>query len=163
MGNTNSASSPPYDWGEPVVEWFIKFFDNIIIIASLGAGFSFSIIVSDPADPPGKKRWPLKSGDVRFYLAISWALFVFAIGGAVAGSQVFQFYQTSIIKRLNDGSRTMLNAVSLVSITLQLLVIVAFMLDERVIAAYVGAVGWSTLAITAGFGLAAIVSWVWKL
>ena len=53
--------------------------------------------------------------------------------------------------------------VSLVSITLQLLVIVAFMLDERVIAAYVDAVGWPTFAITGGFGLAAIVSWMWKL
>ena len=163
MGNTNSgtSSSSPHDWGDPVVEWFIKFFDNIIIIASLGAGFSFSIIISDPAKPPAHKRWCLSSDDVRFYLAISWALFVFAIGGAVAGSQIFQFYKTTIIKMLNDGTRkTMPIAVSLVSITLQLLVIVAFMLDELVVAAYVDAVGWSTFAITASFGLAAIGSWV---
>jgi hypothetical protein len=62
-------------------------------------------------------------------------LFVFAIGGAVAGSQLFLFYKNPIITRLNYGTRTMEIVVSLVSITLQLLVIVAFMLDERVIAA----------------------------
>jgi hypothetical protein len=163
MGNTNSASSPPYDWGEPVVEWFIKFFDNIVIIASLGAGFSFSIIISDPALPPANKRWCLTSDDVRFYLAVSWTLFVLAIGGAVAGSQLFQFYKPPLITKLNDSTKTMPIVVSLVSITLQLLVIVAFMLDERVIAAYVDAVGWSTFAITGGFGLTAIVSWLWKL
>ena len=165
MGDNNSgtSSSPSYKWGEPVVEWFNKFFDNIIIIASLGAGFSFSIIISDPAAPPVNKRWPLTSDDVRFYLAVSWSLFVFAIGGAVAGSLLFLFHKTTITTGLDDGTNAMPNVISLVSITLQLLVIVAFMLDVRVIAAYVDAVGWSTFTITAVFGLAAIVLWASKL
>ena len=79
------------------------------------------------------------------------------------GSQLFLFNRDPIITKLNDGTRTMPIAVSLVSITLQLLVIVAFMLDELVIAAYVDAVGWSTFAITACFGLVAIVFWALKL
>ena len=165
MDNNNSgtSSSPPYEWGEQAVELFIKFLDNIIIIASLGAGFSFSIIISDPAPPPVDKTWPLTSDDVRFYLAVSWTLFVFAIGGAVTGSQLLLSNSGSIVTMLNDGTRTMPIALSLVSITLQLLVIVAFMLDERVIAAYVDAVGWSTFAITGGFGLMAIVYWASNL
>lgn len=144
------------------VEWFNSFFNNIIIIASLGAGFSFSTILSVPTPPTGT-TWRLGSTGVQLYLAASWALFVFAIGIAVAASQAFKFNEAWLIEKLDCEHPATLVIISLVSLVLQLLMITAFLLVERVITAYVPSFGLIAFVITGIFGLVAVGVWLYKL
>jgi hypothetical protein len=149
-------------YGKVTVEWFNSFFGNIIIIASLGAGFSFSTILSVPTPPKGT-TWPIRSTGVQLSLAASGALFVFAIGIAVGASQVFKFNEARLIEKLDCEHRATLVVIGLVSLVLQLLIITAFLLVERVITAYVPSFGLIAFGITGLFGLVAVGLWSYKL
>jgi hypothetical protein len=155
MAEDGTARVPGKECGKVTVEWLNSFFGNTIIIASLGAGFSFSTILSVPT-PPTRTTWPLGYTGVQPFLAASWALLVFAIGIAVAASHAFKCNEARLIEKLDCENRPALVIIGLVSFVLQLLIITAFLLVERVITAYVPSFGLIAFGITGLFGLVAV-------
>ena len=77
--------------GEIRLKWFDSLFATVVGMSSLGAGFTFTIIFSDPAVPLHLK--PENEGkfkeDVRFLLSLSWFFFIAAIAQTSAASLLF--------------------------------------------------------------------------
>ena len=126
--------------------WFDGLFQGVIAIATLGAGFTFSVIV-DPAEPTYDREFGRER--VRFCLAISWLLFILALGCAAGGASLFKFHQviTWSVARW-------------VSLLVQLLPLAAFMATARAIAAYAGTVGWVSMGIIGAYALILLGFWV---
>lgn len=62
--------------GEKIMKWFEKLFQNMIVIASLGAGFSFSVVLA-PLEKIQNDRFSVQQ--VNTAVAVSWLLFVLAV------------------------------------------------------------------------------------
>ncbi|KAM7215689.1 hypothetical protein V8F06_008980 [Rhypophila decipiens] len=173
-GNTTASSQPvpttpstaqanPSFWS-----WFSEYLNAIIGIAALGGQITFTVIVSDIADPatlgtstssdgtpPGDVIFPKEK--VRFFIALSWLFFTATLGLAVVAKILFANGpgpNCSIIGRSSFswvyGALTLL---------LNALPIAAFLLLALATSAYVPVVGWVGVAFISLFGIAVLVLW----
>ncbi|KAJ9635131.1 hypothetical protein H2199_008617 [Coniosporium tulheliwenetii] len=98
--------------GETVIEWAKSFADIITTVAALGASLTFTVIVSDIADPKRLNPDGLATEarfdreTVRKILAIGWLLFVTAFGWAVLMSLVVRNASPKWIASYNRYDKT---------------------------------------------------------
>jgi hypothetical protein len=71
------------------MEWYDKLCQAVGGIATLGAGFTFTVIVSELAPPDPDDEAQGKKDHVRFCLALSWVLFVISLAFASFAGLLF--------------------------------------------------------------------------
>lgn len=145
--------------------WFNEYLNAIIGIAVLGGQITFTVIVSDIADPSTLGDPPFDAQvsvlfskeKVRFFVALSWLFFTASLGLAVVAKVLFANGPLSGTGRL--GSRAFNTIYGVLTLLLNALPIAAFLLLALAIAAYVPAVGWVGVTIIAIFGLFVLLLW----
>lgn len=140
---------------EEVLTWFDKLFEANLAIGTLGAGFTFSVIVSDLHDPSSSD---FTADQVRKLLALAWLLFVVAIGAACAASLLFTFQRNWFIDFAGHRRRKFATATT--SLVLQLLILAPFMVSGWAVKAYVGDVGLAAFILTGVFAGCAVLIWI---
>lgn len=181
-------ASPSQDSHEPtkaekVLTWWNTFTKAFVGISIFGASITFSIILSNFADPalpdPSKpnleKHVPFPLETVRVFLAVSWLLFVMVLGFAsVTGMLLIDPYlqdrfghqddvKKAMERRLKlpifEAEMTLATGLGLLSLALEGLTIAAFLFLSLAVASYVPVVGW----IGVGFisCMAAVVLYLW--
>ncbi|KIW69559.1 hypothetical protein PV04_05429 [Phialophora macrospora] len=71
------------------MEWYDKLCQAVGSIATLGAGFTFTVIVTELAPPDPNDSTREKKDHVRFCLALSWVLFVISLAFASFSGLLF--------------------------------------------------------------------------
>ena len=156
---------------EAVSAWFNGFFTTMIGISTLGASITFNYVVGKAADPLHTS--PFSATHIQTFLAVSWLLFLLALGFASSFSTMLTFFRDHW-KRDWEGAngRTSQREVQLyaaaATAVLGALVAAAFILLCLVVVGYAPAVGWVALGFTAAFGLLVAVAvlyqapWPWQ-
>ncbi|KFZ24390.1 hypothetical protein V502_01147 [Pseudogymnoascus sp. VKM F-4520 (FW-2644)] len=122
-----------------------NFFKNIGAVATLGAGLSFSLIVSDINDPheiSHKSKFDLST--VRIILAATWLLFMSALALSFSLPQTWQS-RSRRVKLLLWKSLYLLDIAAVICLSL-------------VIAAYVEIVGYVGIALASLYAIVVIIS-----
>ncbi|KAJ9635120.1 hypothetical protein H2199_008606 [Coniosporium tulheliwenetii] len=175
------AEAKEPDYGSTVVNWARSFASNISTAAALGASLTFTVIVSEIADPEGLRGEPSREPgateanferreSARFFLAVGWLLFVVAFGLALVLSLAIEFDSSTWIASYNKHDRSRANReegtnwveviITLSSLVLQLHVLAAFLFLGLAVKEYVEPVGRAAVGLTAAFGVGAILAWV---
>jgi hypothetical protein len=134
--------------------WFDDYLKAVIAIAVLGGQITFTLIVSDIADPENLDNGTaavFKMETVRLLIAISWLFFTCTLGVAV------------IINLLFIGD-SRLGGIwgRVVTFLLNFLPIGAFLLLSLATAAYVPIVGWLGAGFISLFTLAVLYFWIFR-
>lgn len=137
------------------MNWFDKLFDKINVIAGLGAGFMFQIIV-DPPDKTKLGNHILTISAVHTCIAASWLFFVLAITCSSAFSSIFDFYKADLINLYTGRKKRAHITMFLVSLIVQLLVLAGFLAASLVVMAFSEKVGFAAIVLTAAFALGLI-------
>lgn len=137
--------------GKEVLEWFIKLFDSVILIGSLGAGFTFTVILS-PFDDETKIT-SFSAATINSLVAISWLLFVLALASASVLSSGFAFQDQWLIENYDECKWRAHLVLALSSALVQTLVVGGFMLLSLAVTAFNQKVGHVALAFTSFFTL----------
>jgi hypothetical protein len=141
---------------ERALKWWDSFSKGVIGISTFGASITFTVIVSSLPDPveirsQSKSKISKKTNfgreEVRKFLAIAWLMFVAALGFALV-SQL-------LLRR----SRGYGKALKTLEITLNGLILTAFMFLSLAVAAYVPEVGWAGVGFMSFFAI--MVGSVW--
>ena len=139
------------------MKWFDSLFAAVIGISTLGAGFTFGIIFSDPALPSDLNGlYEVEFKDrIRFLLALSWVLFILAIGEASAASLLFS--ATELRDWFLEGwekDHTGPNVIAtLCSFGVQVLRTAAFLVASWAISFYCPLTGWVAFGFCGAFGV----------
>jgi hypothetical protein len=131
------------DRGEIVIKSFEGFLSFVIGVSIFGAS-TFTVVVSQIADPSSLYAKPRFTAEtVRTFLAISWLLFILALG-IVGFSMSVVTFQREHAKLGQEGEwiKRWKGVGLLVSSVIELLIVVAFIFLSLVIVAYAEAVGW---------------------
>jgi hypothetical protein len=160
IGTRESVQSTDPD---PFWSWFDDYLKAIIGIAVLGGQITFTLIVSDIADPT--KLNPSVSDDgtaavfqretVRLLIALSWLFFTFTLGFAVLTSLLFSGNRRGSLAARLGGAFDLT-----MTFLLNFLPIGAFLLLSLAAAAYVPVVGWIGVAFTSLFALCVLFFWL---
>ncbi|KAK5099546.1 hypothetical protein LTR70_002447 [Exophiala xenobiotica] len=135
----------PEEKGEKTMNWFDKLFQNIIVVASLCAGFSFSVVVA-PLERIQNDHFTVQQ--VNTAVAVSWLLFVLAVTLSSAFSSFFYFDERKLGEKLTGQCRWTHSWMALVSLTVQELVLGGFLAASVDVAAFSKNVGYTTIGIT---------------
>ena len=111
--------------GQRLTKWSDDFYAAIIAVGTLGAGFTFSVIFSELPN----KDMTVNTDRVRSLLILAWILFILAIAVAAVSSSVLRFSSKQAIKRINDFDTLTAVLAALISITLQGLILAAFVVS----------------------------------
>lgn len=139
------------------MKWFDSLFAAVIGISSLGAGFTFSVIFSDPALPlnlNGQDEDEFKD-NVRFLLSLSWIFFIAAIAQASAASLLFnaETPRNWLLKGWQANLIWQNVIATLTSLGVQSLPTTAFLVASWAISLYVPAIGWAAFGLCGCFGV----------
>ncbi len=171
-----STAAPLMQVGPSFWSWFNEYLNAIIGIAALGGQITFTVIVSDIADPstlgsssssPGPDE-PTPSNStavlfpkekVRFFIALSWLFFTATLGLAVVAKVLFTTSPQP--GSINAGRSAVLvsKIYSGLTLLLNMLPIAAFLLLALAAAAYVPVVGWVGVALIGFFAVLVLVLW----
>lgn len=133
---------------ETVLTWFDKLFQVVIGIGTLGASFTFTVILA----PISKTKNPEISPDqVDHYVALSWLFFVLAVASASSFSVSFYFGQNLITKGYNNHWWSTNCLLLLASIIVQGLVLAAFFTSSLAVKAFSKDVGNAAFCLTVVF------------
>jgi hypothetical protein len=82
------------------MNWYHTFFQAVIGVASIGAGFTFSVIVSPLQDPSNSDGKPdeQKLNYIQLCLSISWLLFVFSLAWASLAALIISMNKTKVME-----------------------------------------------------------------
>jgi hypothetical protein len=139
------------------LHWWDSFSKGIIGISTFGASITFSVILTDLPDPVAiRKLSPSKLSSkvhfdresVRKFLSFSWLMFVLALGFAIVSQIKLQ------------RSSTYGSGLHWLEITLNGLILSAFMFLSLSVAAYVPDVGFAGVGFVAFFALVVIIMWL---
>jgi hypothetical protein len=139
------------------LHWWDSFSKGIIGISTFGASITFSVILNDLPDPvavrqlsPSKLSAKVHFGreNVRKFLSLSWLMFVLALGFAIVSQIKLQRSST-----YGSGLRWL-------EITLNGLILSAFMFLSLSVAAYVPDVGFAGVGFIAFFALVVVCMWM---
>jgi hypothetical protein len=158
--------SPTPTEGERVIKWFESFISATIAISILGVTITFTTLVSQLQDPSALDASNASTltptsfdrETVRLFIAISWLLFVVALGLATCLSLVLNAARREIETALTANALVPVTA-HLISLALQGCLFGAFLFFSLTVAAYCRAVGFTAVGLTASFALAAFVVW----
>lgn len=143
--------------GEKRMKWFDSLFAAVIGISSLGAGFTFSLIFSDPAVPLnqiGRDEDEFKE-HIRFLLALSWVFFIAAIGLASGSSLLFnaENMREWFLQGWEKDYAWPNVVATLSSFGAQSLPTCAFLVASWAISFYCPRTGWAAFGLCGCFGL----------
>ena len=143
--------------------WFDDYLKAIIGIAVLGGQITFTLIVSDIADPATLKltsnteensHTTFQKETVRLFIALSWLFFTLTLGLDVLTNLLFSGDRRgALAPRVNSFF------LNVVTFFLNCLPIAAFLLLSLAAAAYVPVVGWIGVGFISVFAL--LVLWFW--
>jgi hypothetical protein len=140
-----------------ILHWWDSFSKGIIGISTIGASICFSVIFSDLPDPVAirqvhdtafSKKIHFDRETVRKFLSLSWLMFVLALGFAIIA-------QLKLRKSTSWGS-----GLKALEITLNCLVLAAFMFLSLAVAAFVPEVGIAGVAFLSFFAFTVICMWL---
>ena len=145
--------------------WFSEYLNAIIGIAALGGQITFTVIVSDIADPsilgnnslddvPRAVIFPKER--VRLLIALSWLFFTMTLGLAVVAKILFA---TSPPPDCPEGRVALGKIYTGLTFLLNGLPVAAFLLLALATAAYVTVVGWFGVAVISLFGIFVLFLW----
>jgi hypothetical protein len=137
MASMPISTSPSAD--SAYREWLDKLFQTVSQIGTLGAGFTFSVIVTGLQEGAG-----IDTNKVRYYVATSWVLFIIAVIFANFLSMLAGYWRATLDNALAADFRSHMpvRALSLIAAgVLQVLLLAAFALSARAIEAYEPGVG----------------------
>ncbi|KAM3500982.1 hypothetical protein MY10362_005938 [Beauveria mimosiformis] len=158
------ANAPTHAAPTEVLKSFEGFLSFILTLSIFGAS-TFTIIVSEIADPSHGKASPGFTRDtVRALLGGAWLLFVLALGLVALSMSLLALQREHAALQFDGPRRNAWEHLGLFGVSLiQLFVISAFVLLSIVLVAYTKTVGWIAVAITstaAAFTLTSlIVQW----
>ena len=152
------------------LEWYTQLFGAVVGIASLGAGFVFTIIFSGieapvhSADPDTAKEY------IRTCLAAAWLLFVAAIGWTTFVALLMSVNKNSILEKINAantenkkwGSDSGLLLLSWSTLVAQLLPIGGFLASAEALRKYHNAIGTVSLVATSLAAGIVVLVWFWQ-
>jgi hypothetical protein len=139
------------------LHWWDSFSKGIIGISTFGASITFSVILTDLPDPVAIRALsPSKVADkvhfgteaVRKFLSLSWLMFVLALGFAIVSQIKLQHSST-----YGSGLRWL-------EITLNGLILSAFMFLSLSVAAYVPEVGFAGVGFISFFAMTVLSMWL---
>jgi hypothetical protein len=139
------------------LHWWDSFSKGIIGISTFGASITFSVILTDLPDPvavrqlsPSKLSSKVHFGreDVRKFLSLSWLMFVLGLGFAIVSQIKLQ------------RSSTYGTGLHWFEITLNGLILSAFMFLSLSVSAYVPEVGFAGVGFIAFFALVVLCMWM---
>lgn len=133
--------------------WFQAYLAFVIGIAVLGGQITFTLIVSQLADPPPQSVFSM--GAVRHLIAAAWLLFTGTLGVGVITSLLFT----------DDRRSTRTPGISglsgfVITFLLNFLPLGAFLLLALAAAAYTPVVGWIGVGGISLFGLLVLYYWI---
>ena len=141
--------------GEKIMKWFDKLFQNIIVVASPGAGFQL-LGRSRTAREDTKRS--LHSATGQHSRGSQLLLFVLAVTLCSALSSSFHFDEGKLAEKLIGQSRWTHSCMAAVSFTVQALVLGGFLAASVAVAAFSRIIGYTAIGITT---IAAIILLVW--
>ena len=133
----------------------ISFFEALSTLGTLGAGFTLGVVVQGP---PNETTIGWKPSSVTTLAALSSILFVIVVLLSQGLGQLFKFERKTIADGINEPF--IRRSLAILSLTLQALVIGAFVFLELVLTAYSPKVGWTGIAITSFLAIIAFALWV---
>jgi hypothetical protein len=142
---------------QKALHWWDSFSKGIIGISTFGASICFSVILTELPDPIAiRNRSPSKltakvhfdREAVRKFLALSWLMFVLALGFAIVS-------QIKLQRSTGRGS-----GLHWLEITLNGLILSAFMFLSLSVAAYVPDVGFAGVGFISFFALVVVSMWL---
>ncbi|KAK5311783.1 hypothetical protein LTR70_008577 [Exophiala xenobiotica] len=145
----------PQQW----LDWYSQLYSATIAIATLGAGFTFSLIFSSlesPAD--GDTQY------VRRCIMTSWMLFVLGLGWSSFCALMVSVNRTKMLEELASGKKwykqgfSFFNTLSI--LVAQLLPIGAFLSSAEAVRHYHDALGVASLALISGVGRLVVGFWL---
>lgn len=158
----NAEALQERDGSDHYWSWFDDYLKAIIGIAVLGGQITFTLIVSDiadpmklnPSSPDNGTRTVFYRETVRLFIAISWLFFTFTLGFGVLTHLLFTGDRRgSLAPRLGGVFYWVM------TFLLNFLPIGAFLLLSLAIAAYVPVVGWIGVAFTSLLALSVLFFW----
>lgn len=150
QGTRSSLAEPRDNGGARIVEWFDKLFSSIGIMASLGAGFTFTVILAPPETLQNEDNFSRST--VNTFVAISWLCFVLDLAVVSALAQLFHFFaKDKIIPKYNERDARTHRHLILVSCLVQGLVLAGFLFASLAVTAFSKDVGWTAVTFTGLF------------
>jgi hypothetical protein len=181
--NENKRIPDPNAW----LDWYGQLFAAIITISTLGAGFTFGILFSGIQVPVSvtnqytnatteqeiREKTQAETDEVAYIrncLAISWTLFVFAIGTASFVALIVNTLRDVLISQVRQAGsmrlcrNTGMHLWGMVISTLlaQLLPVGAFMASAEAVRQYNSNIGLAAWVGTGLAGMLVIFSWCWQ-
>lgn len=141
--------------------WFNKYLATIFGIAVLGGQITFTLIVSDIADPVtlfDDREPAFSKEEVRLLIAISWLFFTSALAGAAFVGVLFNgsSARNSWEYRIRNFQKLF---GTVLTFLLNSFLLGAFLMLCLATAAYVPIVGWLGIGLIGVFGLAVFCFW----
>jgi hypothetical protein len=142
---------------DKVLRWWDSFSKGIIGVSTIGASICFSVIFSELPDPVAirqihdtaiSKKITFDRETVRKFLSLSWLMFVLALGFAIIS-------QLKLRKSTSWGS-----GLKALEITLNSLVLTAFIFLSLAVSAFVPEVGLAGVGFLSFFALTVISMWL---
>jgi Na+/proline symporter len=155
-----NETKPPGDRSSPeIIKSFEGFLSFILTLSIFGAS-TFSIIVSEIANPNAISPDPRFTREtVRTLLGIAWLLFVLALGIVAVSMSLLAFQREHPTTGVESPWRQTWERLGLVaSALIQVSVIAAFLLLSLVLVAYTEAVGWVAVALTSTVAFLVLIS-----
>jgi hypothetical protein len=164
------------------LEWYAQLFAAVITISSLGAGFTFTILFSG-IEVPDRVENAMYSDDqqkanaearivryIRNCLAVSWMLFVFAIGTTTFIALMINTVKAYFVRNVREveqadgrwGKKPLLLTISCSTLLIKELPVAAFLASSEALRQYNQGVGILSLTGTGVAGFIVGVAWTWQ-
>lgn len=143
--------------GQDWVQWYQQFFNAVIGISVLGAGFTFGVVFNDFD----------ANQDPRAALGAAWMLFVVSIGITSGASLLVHVHKSDIAKAMElemTGKKRWWRSLHLFPVTvgtliIQLLPLGAFLASAKAVLQYHKGIGIATLVVTSVYGALLLALW----
>jgi hypothetical protein len=128
-----------------VTGWYDKFFESIIVISSLGSGFTFSVALT----PVDETKIPsFTPDDVTTFVSLSWLFFTLALAVSITLRLAFTLYTDSLTRHLNSGTGRIFFFLYGALYLVQSLTFLGFFFASLSIAAFQDTVGYIAIGFT---------------
>lgn len=149
-----------YLTGDEWMSWYDKLFQALIGVATLGAGFTFTIITSGIDNPHGR----IDTEYVRRCVSVSWLLFVASLGCTSLAALFLSVNKRTFVRSIDKGDKWYKswegNVIVLTTLLVQLLPLGAFTAAAEVVRSYQPGVGIVVMVFIAFLAVVLFVLWL---